>query len=81
MNVLVTEHEVNWCAAHTTIRMQVIRINLYNDFASLYTFFMVCYLTLFVSLIVIFSDKNQAFAVTSWRDKHHVNNIFLFKLS
>lgn len=59
--------------------MKVICIDLNDNVALFDTLLLVGHL-LALFLFLIFTKENQAFTVTTWRDKHHMNHIFVFKL-
>ena len=54
----------------------MVSVDLDNYIALLDTLLLVCDLLIISLISIIFPEEDEALAITSWRDKHHMNHIF-----
>ena len=59
--------------------MQMICVYFDHNISLLDTFLSIFDLLAFL-LVFVLSQEYQAFSITPWRDKHHLNHVFIVKL-
>ena len=79
VHVLVAQHQVYRSVGHVSVLVQVIRVYLHDDIALLHTVALVGHLFALLFFLAL-AQEDQALTVTTWRNEHHMDHIFVLKL-